>query len=93
MCRKVYRNDIVELTDAAWTSVSSRDAQAKAVVKKQNHKKKPIDDLKIDFRLFDLILNQESLKPLFSHARAWGKRDPGTWTYLMEEVRRWGQLT
>ena len=85
MVRVVYRSDMVELSDAAFTSVASFDSTTKAMVKKQQHDKKPLDDIKIDFRVFELMLKQPMLKPLFQHARAWGKKDPGTWTYLMEE--------
>ena len=45
-----------------------------------------MDGLAIPFRLFELMLNQASLKPLFEHYRPWGKLDAGTWTYLMEET-------
>jgi hypothetical protein len=31
------------------------------------------------------MMNQSSLAPLFEHARSWGKKDPGTWSYKMEE--------
>ena len=31
------------------------------------------------------MMNQPSLAPLFEHARSWGIKDPGTWTYKMEE--------
>jgi len=85
MVRTVHLSTMVELTDAAWTSVASRDSEAKALVKKAQRQKKSMDDLKISHRIFELLLNQPSLAPLFEHARSWGKKDPGTWTYKMEE--------
>ena len=85
MVRLVFKNNMTEICDAAWTSVASRDAQAKAMVAKQQREKKHLDDLKITFRLFELMLNQPSMAPLFKQGRPWGKRDPGTWTYVIEE--------
>ncbi|GMH74275.1 hypothetical protein TrLO_g13608 [Triparma laevis f. longispina] len=85
MVRLVFKNDMTELCDSAWTSVASRDAQAKAMVAKASQKNLSLDDLKIPFRLFQLMLNQPSMAPLFETGRPWGKKDPGIWTYVIEE--------
>ena len=85
MVRTVYRSDMTKLCDGAWADVATRDSEAKRMFKKQQRDDKPIDDIKISFRLFDLMLNQAALAPLFECATVWGKKDRGTWTYVLEE--------
>ena len=54
MVRTVHLSTMVELTDSAWTSVASRDAEAKGLVKKAQRQKKSMDDLKISHRIFEV---------------------------------------
>ena len=85
MVRTVHYGTMVELTDAAWTEVAGRDSECKAMIKKTQRQKKSMDDLKISHRIFLLLLGSGALKPLFEPARSWGRKDEGTWTYVMEE--------
>ena len=90
MVRAVYRRDVVEVTDKAWAALAGGDGQgskeAKAIVRKvEKTEGKSMDDVKIPYNLFEQMLQQPTLAPLFETHRTWGKKDSGTWTYEMEE--------
>ena len=79
------RAALLDRLNAAWVAVADSDREAAALAQKAEKKGMPLNSVMLPLRCFERMLSQPQVAILFDAERPYGKMDPQTWTYHLEE--------